>query len=69
MHNQLYNNDSYKVKTPKGVICTGACLCLGRKVRFLSFMNVDPKSSDLSLLDRRHSQHLEQNAMLNLTSE
>jgi hypothetical protein len=56
MHNQLYNNDSYKAKNLKEVVCTGACLCLGTKLDFLSFMDVDPQSSDLTFPSRCHRQ-------------
>jgi hypothetical protein len=44
MHNQLYSNDSCKVKKIlNGVVCTGACLCLGTMLHFLCFLNVDPQ--------------------------
>jgi hypothetical protein len=42
MHTQLHSNNSYKAKILEGVVCTGACLCLGTKLDFLRFMNVDP---------------------------
>jgi hypothetical protein len=32
------------------VVCTSACLCLGTKIDFLSFMNVDPQRSDSTFL-------------------
>jgi hypothetical protein len=45
MHNQLYNNDSCKAKTLEGVVCIGACLCLGTMLDFLHFTKVDPQGS------------------------
>jgi hypothetical protein len=44
MHNQLYSNDGYKAKKPKG---GGMHRCLPflrkEKLVFLSFTNVDPQ--------------------------
>jgi hypothetical protein len=53
MHSQLYSNDSYKVKTLKGVVCTSACLCLGTKeVSFETSRMLTPKApARLFLLD------------------
>jgi hypothetical protein len=52
MHKQLDINDSCKVKTLQGVVCTGACLCLGTMLAFLHFTNIGPQSSNLDLFER-----------------
>jgi hypothetical protein len=71
MHNQLYNNDTCKVKNLRGGgmhwclpllrsnVNFLACLCLGAMLTFLRFKNIDPQSSELTLLARHHNQLLE----------
>jgi hypothetical protein len=56
MHKQLDSNDRCKVKPYTGVVCTGACLCLGTKLVFLSFTNVDRKALILAHLARCRNQ-------------
>jgi hypothetical protein len=69
MHNQVYSNDSCKVKQNLEWGGMHRCLPLLRKRRklvFLSFMNVDPHKPLTRLLLLDIITNLERNAMHNL---